>query len=622
MFKKTFLIALFFICTNLLFYTPRPAHAATITVTTPLDTVLNDGVCSLREAIQAANTNSAFNGCSAGSASNTDTIVLAANTTYLMSIAGNDDTNTGGDFDIADNAASPDVIFQVDNSGYATIDASNLDRAFHMINSVSVTMSNLTIQNGNTTADGGAIRVGGGALTLSNMSFLNNTASVQGGAIAMSVSSATLTISGSLFANNTATTGNGGAIFNAMGFIISNSTFSNNNAGGNGGAISVIDSGSTIKVIQNTTFVENDVTGYGGALYNTSSASILIQFTTFSDNSAARGGAIGIDTAGSLINVTNSTFSSNAATVDGRSIYAITTTATSILGNITLTNGLGTGFDIFGETNNTLISRSIINGTCTGVMVNGGNNIAYPISCGAIPVGGNPVLLPLANNGGPTETHLLGFGSAALNVYTTDCPSVDQRGISRPQISTCDVGAVEMQSGEIPTLTPTNTRTFTPSFTPSNTSTFTPSHTSTHTATLTTSNTPTQTATLTTPSLTPTNTGTGSITPLPTTLTPSATVCMIVVTAPTLISPAHRAHITDTTPSFSWSNVPGFQSYRLMVYLEDRSFEYKKRVFVNNYTLTSAEMLVPAKYLWRVRTQDAGCSTWSTWSSRNTLFID
>jgi hypothetical protein len=99
-------------------------------------------------------------------------------------------------------------------------------------------------------------------------------------------------------------------------------------------------------------------------------------------------------------------------------------------------------------------------------------------------------------------------------------------------------------------------------------------------------------------------------------------VCVDPAAAPSLISPVHRAHTTDTTPSFSWSTVTGAQSYRVMVYTEDRSFEYKKRVFVTSYTLTSAEALTPAKYLWRVRTQDAVCSTWSTWSVRNTLFID
>jgi CSLREA domain-containing protein len=43
-----------------------PASAADITVTTRLDTVSGDGRCSLREAVTAANTNTAAGGCPAG----------------------------------------------------------------------------------------------------------------------------------------------------------------------------------------------------------------------------------------------------------------------------------------------------------------------------------------------------------------------------------------------------------------------------------------------------------------------------------------------------------------------------------------------------------------------------
>ena len=57
---------------------------------------------------------------------------------------------------------------------------------------------------------------------------------------------------------------------------------------------------------------------------------------------------------------------------------------------------------------------------------------------------------PLANNGGPTLTHLplpdspsIDFGSDA------DCPTTDQRGVVRPQGAACDVGAVERQPGDV-----------------------------------------------------------------------------------------------------------------------------------------------------------------------------
>jgi hypothetical protein len=94
------------------------------------------------------------------------------------------------------------------------------------------------------------------------------------------------------------------------------------------------------------------------------------------------------------------------------------------------------------------------------------------------------------------------------------------------------------------------------------------------------------------------------------------------VATPSLGIPAHRAHITNTTPNFSWNGVSGAQSYRLMVYREDHSFEFKKRVFTNNYTLDVSEALSTGRYLWRVRSQDAMCSDWSGWSQRSTLFID
>lgn len=54
------------------------APAATITVNTAVDEDTANGVCSLREAIVAANTNAAYRGCVAGSAATTDTIAFNA----------------------------------------------------------------------------------------------------------------------------------------------------------------------------------------------------------------------------------------------------------------------------------------------------------------------------------------------------------------------------------------------------------------------------------------------------------------------------------------------------------------------------------------------------------------
>jgi hypothetical protein len=54
---------------------------------------------------------------------------------------------------------------------------------------------------------------------------------------------------------------------------------------------------------------------------------------------------------------------------------------------------------------------------------------------------------PLADNGGPTETHALLPGSVAIDVIPAEMCEVDtdQRGVDRPQGDACDVGAVEME---------------------------------------------------------------------------------------------------------------------------------------------------------------------------------
>lgn len=53
-----------------------------------------------------------------------------------------------------------------------------------------------------------------------------------------------------------------------------------------------------------------------------------------------------------------------------------------------------------------------------------------------------PLLGPLANNGGPTDTHALLAGSPAIDAGGT-CPATDQRGVTRPQGPACDIGAFE-----------------------------------------------------------------------------------------------------------------------------------------------------------------------------------
>jgi hypothetical protein len=68
----------------------------------------------------------------------------------------------------------------------------------------------------------------------------------------------------------------------------------------------------------------------------------------------------------------------------------------------------------------------------------------------------DPKLGPLADNGGPTSTQLLGKGSPAIDAIpggAANCASgaTDQRGVARPQPAgnACDIGAVELKADPI-----------------------------------------------------------------------------------------------------------------------------------------------------------------------------
>jgi CSLREA domain-containing protein len=112
--------------------TANVAEAATITVTTNLDEFDStpNGTCSLREAIEAANTNSDFGGCAAapGDPYGADTIVFDITGPINLTIAPNasNDDNAGGDLDILTDAPSSSA-FTLTIIGPVTVNAA----AFH-----------------------------------------------------------------------------------------------------------------------------------------------------------------------------------------------------------------------------------------------------------------------------------------------------------------------------------------------------------------------------------------------------------------------------------------------------------------------------------------------------------
>ena len=123
---------------------------------------------------------------------------------------------------------------------------------------------------------------------------------------------------------------------------------------------------------------------------------------------------------------------------------------------------------------NTIVanSPSASGGSCYlyGIITNGGYNLDSDNTCGFGTnnnslSGVDPMLGPLADNGGPTKTHALLAGSPAIDKGNSFGATTDQRGVTRPQGAASDIGSFESESTTtedtikptVSTATPTGT---------------------------------------------------------------------------------------------------------------------------------------------------------------------
>jgi hypothetical protein len=211
------------------------------------------------------------------------------------------------------------------------------------------------------------------------------------------------------------TASDGGGIYNGGTLTVTNSTLSANSTSNHGGGI--FNYGTL--TVQNSTLSANSTPAYGGGIYNL--GALAVQNSTLSANSAYYGG--GIYNNGTLT-VQNSTLSANSASSEGGGLYN----------------------ENWPNLSNTLIAHSPSGGDCWGggVATNDHNLIADG-SCSPA-ISGDPLLGPLAGNGGATHTHALLPGSPAIDAGNDGtCLATDQRGIPRPHGEACDIGAFESQ---------------------------------------------------------------------------------------------------------------------------------------------------------------------------------
>ena len=451
---RAFLVILLSCVTFLLCTTPagamtRPAKAYQFTVNTTSDrhdANWGDGVCadqqgqcSLRAAIEEAD---------ALPYGSTITIIVPAGTYQL--VKGTLRLSSNRSITINGTSSKTTIIEGNQTFRILSIGSPNLVAQ----------LSQLTIERGNAVSgnSGGGIE-NNGTLLISNSTISGNSAGYGGGGIQ---NTGMLTVSNSIIKGNSALE-EGGGIDNYSGTLtVSNSTISGNSASYNGGG-GINNLGSL--AVSNSTISGNLVTTPtyvgGGGIANW--GMLTVSNSSISSNSAHEEGGGGIANWGTQMGsvVSNSTMSNNTTNGDGGGIINLSPydDLTLTIRNSTISGNSASyqsGGNIYTNDMSTALTGTIVsNGmgfpNCSGIITDMGYNLDSDGSCGFTLSSDlnkvNPLLGPLQNNGGPTQTMALLQDSPAIDRVNTsaDCPATDQRGDVRPDNgeSVCDIGAYE-----------------------------------------------------------------------------------------------------------------------------------------------------------------------------------
>ncbi len=350
-------------------------------------------------------------------------------------------------------------------------------------------------QNNRAIRDGGGFYTIGGAV-ITGTSFISNTAGRTGGGAMiywgfaringglfernMSIVDAgggirsvrELTITGTQFISNAAGTA-GGAVYDNTAVTITMATLNGNQAGGSGGALWYRDNGTIV----DTEMTGNTAGTAGGALQM--QGNLILIACTLAWNRAPVGGAI--HNMGLRMVISNSTISSNHAITGGaisQEIYAgymqtliVNSTIVSNSADMASSSGIRVQSGIMTVTNSILANAGgnnvqLVTG---GVFTSAGHNVVNGVITRALSsdlLNTDPLVGPLRmapGNGRAPLMHALLPGSPAIDAGDgSACPPADQRGIDRPLIDGCDIGAYESRGfvvnaqGEPKQATPIN----------------------------------------------------------------------------------------------------------------------------------------------------------------------
>jgi hypothetical protein len=347
--------------------------------------------------------------------------------------------------------------------------------------------------SGNVGSEGGGIYVGvSDEATISETDFLGNAATIDcgagcgngGGGIGQGAGE--LSIVGGLFNGNTSATSGGG--MNLATATVTNAIVSGNVSASFGGGIQILNGsivGSTITgntggsgggvfswgaTVQESVINGNTATFYGGGVAIDQDG--RVERSELNGNVAALGGG-GIAISGETPSIAHSTINGNTA-AKGGGIYRLDVNefygsgggvvvaggnfpGDAFLEFLTISsNTAPSGANIYdsGTLGDILLGNSIVaysdgGSDCNVAVTSQGYNVEEGESCGLNATGDvdgtDPLLGPMADNGGPTRTRAIPANSPAVDRVPTPCGGgVDQRGAERPSGAGCDSGAFEL----------------------------------------------------------------------------------------------------------------------------------------------------------------------------------
>jgi CSLREA domain-containing protein len=419
--------------------------------------VAKAGGCTLRAAIEEANATTL-----------SDTINVPPGTYVLSS------PDEGPDF------AQSGPLFvngevQILGGGAAgtIVDGGGKGRVFETEKDSTVSLSDLTIQNGLANGGDGAGILSRGHLKLDDVTLKSNrsktdpqNANGRGAALFVGEDS-DATLLDVRVTDNTAD-GRGGGVFNAGSLQIMNGSVSGNaSLTDDGGGIA---NDGTLSLL--LTEVDGNRAKNGAGIDNVEGNVKLTDCTLAGNSASSNGGAVYNS---GVLTAVNSTFSGNAAgasggAIDNRANGKVTLNNATVAGNKAGSGGDAKGGGVANEGTGTVTIGNTILATnaagagadCAGVVTSAGYNLVQSAAGCTISgdtagnvLGQDAKLAVLGKNDGPTRTQALVAGSPAVDAGSPGkptgkdgtCAPADQRGVARggPDVGRCDIGAFELK---------------------------------------------------------------------------------------------------------------------------------------------------------------------------------